>query len=125
MGSLFLFIADACQPRSDFFGIPTWYKYLEGASQTDSLTGSVTCTPQLVSVQDAWLIGAAVLDILLRVAALLAVAYIVVGGIQYIRSQGQPDATQTAKNTIVNAIVGLVIAVTATVLVTFIAGRFN
>lgn len=122
---VFKFFANACQPKNDFFGIPTWYKYLEGVTVENKLTGIDACTPQVVGLQDVWLIAAAVLDILLRVAALLAVAYIIVGGVKYIMSQGQPEQTQSAKNTIMNAVIGLVITVTATVLVTFIAGRFK
>jgi hypothetical protein len=117
--------ANACEPANSFLGIPTWYKYLPGEETTETLTQTTVCTPQLNSLADVWLIGAAILDILLRLAALLAVFYIVFAGVKYIQSQGQPDQTKKAKDALVNAIVGLVIAVTAAVLVSFIAGRFK
>lgn len=117
--------AEACEPNGSFLGIPTWYKYLPGENIPDNIAGGTVCTPQISSLADIWLIGAAILDILLRLAALLAVFYIVFAGVKYIQSQGQPDQTKKAKDALVNAIVGLVIAVTAAVLVSFIAGRFR
>lgn len=46
----------------------------------------------------------------IMVAAALAVVFIVFGGIKYSTSQGNPGETQKAKDTIVYALVGLVIA---------------
>lgn len=119
-----LFAAACTPPSSGFFGIPTWYKYLPGEDVIDGISGQISCTPKLNSLSDVWLIGAAVIDILLRIAALMAIGYIVVAGINYIRSQGQPDQTAKAQRTLVNAVVGLVIAIIATVMVNFVAGRF-
>jgi hypothetical protein len=106
-----------------FFGFPTWYKYVPTTS-----VGNGPCTINIdfsKNPQDAWLIGLGVADILLRVAALVAIGYVVYGGVQYITSQGQPDATSKARQTIINALIGLVIAISASATVTFIAGRFT
>lgn len=111
--------AGAPCPGGNFFGFPTWYKYLP------SLDGSNPCTPQLGSIADVWLIVAAIIEILLRVAALVAVAFVVYGGVLYIASQGQPEQTSQARKTILNAVIGLVIAIGATAVVSFVAGRFN
>jgi hypothetical protein len=112
-------VAGSCAHGS-FLNFPTWYEYLPG--QTD---GSGICTPQIVGLSDVLLIGAAVLDILLRVAAIAAVVYIIYGGIMYTTSQGEPDKTQKAKMTIINALGGLVIAIMATAIVTFLAGSIH
>jgi ABC-type Fe3+ transport system permease subunit len=112
--------ADACTVTGgSFFGFPKWYKYLPGI---DSGNG---CIPSIRSVNDVWLIAASVVELLLRVASLLAVGFVVYGGVQYILSQGEPDRTTKARDTIFNALIGLVIAVAATTAVTFVAGRFN
>jgi len=50
----------------------------------------------------------------------IAVIMIVVGGIQYATSQGESGAIQKAKNTILYSVVGLVVAILATTIVTFI-----
>lgn len=43
----------------------------------------------------------------------VAVLYIILGGISYIYSSGEPQKTKQAKETIIYAIIGLVIAITA------------
>lgn len=50
---------------------------------------------------------------LLSIAAILAVVMIVVGGIQYTASAGSESAVKDAKDRIVNALLGLLLAVTA------------
>jgi ABC-type Fe3+ transport system permease subunit len=103
-----------------FFGIPHWYQFLPG-----TLDASNKCIPQITSINDIWLIVAAVIEMLLRVAAIAAIVFVIWGGIEFIRSQGEPDATTRARNTVFNALIGLVIAVVAATAVTFFAGQFN
>lgn len=104
----------------DFLGFPKWYAYLPG--QTDALGA---CTPQIQSINDVWLIVAAVVELLLRIAALAAIAMIIYGGVQFITSQGEPDKAHQARSTITNAVIGLAIAVSAAAMVQFLAGRFS
>jgi archaellum biogenesis protein FlaJ (TadC family) len=99
------------------FGFPTWYEYLP-LNPTDN-------TPEIRGLGDIWLIVAAIIDILLRVAALAAIALVVVGSVQYITSQGEPAKTTKARTTIISALAGLVIAVLAVTLITFLAGQFK
>jgi type IV secretory pathway VirB2 component (pilin) len=47
----------------------------------------------------------------------LAIIFIVIGGIRYIMAQGDPKATDSAKNQITAAIIGLVVALLAVVIV--------
>jgi len=116
---LFTQFADACTAHV-FFGLPTWYSYL--TCQKDAQGHLV---PIITGPADVWLILAAVIDILLRLSALIAIGFVVYGGVQYTTSQGQPDATAKARNTIISALVGLAIAISAAAMVAFIAGRFN
>jgi hypothetical protein len=117
----------ACTPQQAVWGIPTWYKYLPG--ETDPLTGA--CVPFGAQSFDASSlnvllgIGLALGEILLRVAAIVAIAYIIYGGFQYLMSQGEPSATKKAKDTILNAIIGLAIAILATAIVNFIGTRLT
>lgn len=50
----------------------------------------------------------------------LALIYIVIAALQYITSQGDPQATAKAKNSIIFAAVGLAIALSAEIIVTFV-----
>lgn len=109
---------------SSFLGFPTWYEYLPGMqvlSNASDPNSAVVCTPQLTSLNDVWLIAAAVIEILLRVAAIVAVGFVIYGGVQYITSQGEPDKTSRALQTIISAFVGLAISVLAAVTIGFIA----
>jgi hypothetical protein len=103
-----------------FFGFPHWYKYLDGIQDVNGV-----CTPHLNGINDIWLVVAAVIEILLRVAVILSFIMVIYGGVNYITSQGEPDKTSQAKNTIVNALLGLAIAVLAASIVAFIAGRIG
>ncbi len=60
-----------------------------------------------------------VFNIAFGLAGIIALAYLIVGGYQYITSQGNPDAATMAKSTVVNSIIGLIIILTAFLLVNF------
>lgn len=116
--------AAPCQPGGSFLGLPTWYKYLEGQQVEDDATGASNCQPMLQGANDIWKVVAAVLEMLLRVASLVAIGFVVYGGVTYIISQGSPDKTKEALKTIISALVGLLISIIAAAVVGFIAGRF-
>lgn len=108
---------DACDVGGGgFFGFPKWYEYLSGARD-----GSGACLPQIHSLGDIWLIVAAIIEIALRIAAIVAVVFVIYGGFTYTTSQGDPEGTKNARNTIVNALIGLALAVMAAAIVSFIA----
>jgi len=114
----------SCGSRS-FFGLPTWYKYLKTNSAKDLTTGNNTCDVQIESLSDIWLIVAAVIEALLRVAALLSVVFVMYGGVSYILSQAEPEKTKKALGTIINAVIGLAITIIAASVVSFVASRFG
>lgn len=118
MINLFDQFAAACNPNANFFGLPTWYKYLEPT--TDALGN---CTFEISGLNDYWLIGFAIMDMLIRLSALVAVGFVIYSGIRYITSQGMPENHKAALKTIINALIGLVIAVIASILVSYIAKR--
>src|SRR4051812_23199683 len=115
--SLFATACDVPKP-TNFLGFPRWYQYLPGSED-----GNGNCLPALGQLSNVWLVVAAIIEILLRIATLAAVAMIIYGGIKYITSQGNPDETNKARGTIVNALIGLLLAITAAAFVDFLAGR--
>ena len=113
-----------CKKDATFFGMPVWYKYLpytldQNVNQC-RVDINITQNPQQLM-----LIGFALIEMLLRLGGLIAVGFVIYGGVQYVISQGEPDNTTKARNTIVNALVGLAIIIVATPLVAFIAGRVS
>lgn len=113
--TLLSYFGDAPCSGGNFLVFPTWYEYLP------SVHNSNPCTPQVSGLTDIWLIVAAVIEILLRVAAIVAVVFVIYAGFKYTTSQGDPEGTSRAKGTLVNALVGLAIAVMAAAIVSFIA----
>jgi hypothetical protein len=103
---------------SGFFGLPHWYQYLQ--------LGGTDCQITTFNMPgDLILVALAIVDILIHIAGLAAVVYVVFGGIQYATSQGNPDATAKAQSTVVNALIGLALAVTAIAFVSFIGNRLG
>jgi amino acid transporter len=114
-------ISNGCTP-TDFFGLKPWYQYL----QTDKSCNVVNFNFLPANGQsDILLVALAIVDDLLRVAGLVAVAFVVYGGIQYVTSQGSPDQTQKAQRTIQNALIGLVISVLAIATVSFLGNKLG
>lgn len=129
---------DECFNSSGFLGFPTWYKYLEiGPKENLDKNGAT------ISVDPCGIIGPtatrpdgkkefsfekavprvalALAEILLRVAGMVAVGYVIFGGFKYMTSQGQPEGVKAAQGTVINALIGLAIAVLAVTVVGFIA----
>ena len=57
---------------------------------------------------------------LLTIVGLLSVLFIVIGGIRYITSAGNEEATESAKKMITNSIIGLVVVILSYVIVVVI-----
>lgn len=61
-----------------------------------------------------------VVNIVFAIAGSLALLFIIIGGLRFIISQGDPNAVAQAKNTVIYALVGLVIVLTAYGIVAFV-----
>jgi hypothetical protein len=122
----------ACN-KTSFFGLEPWYQYL--GTNLDPTTCEVTCfnvTDQVSpsagekcgdGKSDIPLVLLAVVDDLLRVAALAATGFIMYGAFLYVTSQGDPEGTGRAQKTIINALAGLAVAMTAVAIISFIGKR--
>ncbi len=111
---------------TSFFGIPTWYKYLPD----DNFEADCSINNKFVLLGSGansglLLITLALVDILMRVAALVAVAFVIVGGFKYMTAQGEPGQIKSATQTVVGAVIGLVLAILAASIVAFIGGRLG
>lgn len=127
-----LILGQSCNPTGGgFLGLPPWYAYLNGvASYAPGSNASdphpvLVCAPAFSGLSDIWLVVAAIVEILLRLSALVAIIFVIVGAVEFITSQGEPAATAKARNTLISALVGVVIAVIAAAVVAFIAGQFK
>lgn len=110
----------AASCRTSFFGIPTWHKYLP--TKDDAIN---QCVPVLKGLNDLWLIGLAFVEILTRVAVFVSIGFIIYAGIKYSASRGNTDKVNSAKYTLLDALTGLVIAIVATAVISFLAERIS
>lgn len=65
-----------------------------------------------------------VVNVMMFVLGAIAVIMIVIGGINYATSQGDSGRTKTAKDTILYAVIGLVVALFAYAIVNFVIEQF-
>lgn len=63
-------------------------------------------------------------DVLLFVIGAVSVIMLIVGGIRYVVSGGDQAAVTSAKNTILYAVVGIIVAILAYAVVNFFVGQF-
>lgn len=112
-----------CKPT--FFGLKPWYIYLNPHPQGNPPTCVLDVGPIIGPHSVILLVLLAVIDDLLILAGLVAVGFIIYGGIRYMTSQGNPEQTAKAQSTIVDALIGLVIAIMAVALVSFLGHRLG
>ncbi len=110
-----------CSQGGTFFGFPTWYKYVCGGSTGDVDFKFLPKT----GTSDIILVVLALIEILLRISALVAVGYVVFGGVKYVVSQGDSSKVGEAKGTIINALAGLLISTFSVAIVSFLGNRLG
>jgi len=123
-------IGDSCK-KGDFLGLHTWYYYLPSSDfggtgyGTCDLNSNFTFLPSGGAKSDLPLILLAVVDDLLMIAGVVAVAFVLIGAFKYVASQGNPEQTAQAQSTIINALLGTAIAITAAAFVNFLGQKLG
>lgn len=107
---------------SNFLGFPKWYKYIkEGRKVGDQCIPQLSGENSTVELSDIWLIALVVVEILMRLAGIVAFFMVLYGGLRLMTSQGSPEAVKSAKGTVLNAIIGMIIVVSSIVLIRFVS----
>ncbi len=132
-------VNDPTCKKPSFLGLKPWYYYLPlNRPSTDPnkppdqnkcvVNLGLTDATQNVykpNVNKLWLIGIVVFEDLLRVAGLVAVGFVIYAGVRYITSQGEPDQRHAAMGTLVDALIGVAIAVAGATIVAFVANKLT
>ena len=84
-----------------------------GVAKAATLPGTV---PQASDTDLNTIIGR-IIDWVLGIAGAIALLFLIIGGVRYIISAGNPTQTEGAKKTIIYALVGLVVIILAYVLI--------
>ncbi len=79
--------------------------------------------PVLNSLDDIWLIIFPLIESAIKAAAYVAVGFIIWGGIRFTKSQGNPGEITASRDTIRDAVIGLVICLASVAIVQFVASR--
>lgn len=118
-------IGEACG-GTGFFGLKPWYSYLPQSDLSGSpKPGSCEIKHFHFLGNDIALVLLAVVDDLLRIAGMVAVGFVIYGAIKYIASQGNPEQTAQAQSTIVNALIGVAVAITAVAFVSYLGNQLG
>lgn len=104
----------------NFLNFPTWYRGLENAD----------CELDMDTLRDkglgvVWVVVLNIIDIVLRIMGIMAVGFIIYGGYRFLTSAGSPDKAAAARDTILKAVIGLVIAIGAASIVSFLVTRLG
>lgn len=107
--------AQACD--AVFLTLPPWYDGLSSdCKRIDNKIAPQKFVPILLSN---------IVEIILQLVGYVAVGFIIYGGFMYMIATGEPQKLAGAKSTILNAIIGLIIAIFAVVIVNFISARLQ
>lgn len=111
--------ADACGDKGRILTLKPWYY---------GLTEGSDCSVKPIGgggVKIDVFIRTVILTIvedLLHIAGYVAVGFIMFGGFTYLTSGGAPDRAAAGQKTVLNAVIGLVVAMAAIGLINFIGG---
>lgn len=131
MNYLLYFAAGGCDKSGGFLGLSPWWKYLPTSNFRDGTCDIIRFDFLMQGVggqkpsPDIALVLLAIIDDLLRIAGLVAVGFVIYGAIKLITSQGEPDATANARTTIINALIGVAIAIVAVGFVSFVGRKLG
>lgn len=102
-------------------GFPAWYR---GLQKDDCSVKS----PAEVSggfSSFIWIIALNIIQILMVLVGYAAMLFLIKGGFQYITAAGSPDSMSSAKKTLANAVIGLIIAIAAASIVNAVTGAIK
>lgn len=102
--------------------VPTAATYASPASQIDGGAGQVIDTGSSVDLPT---MIKRIIDILLFAIGAVAVIMIIFGAFRYVLSGGDSSSVTAAKNTILYAVVGLVVAILAYAIVHFVTSNIK
>ncbi len=94
-----------------------------------TINGGINCaTPSSASQKPLFGDGGLfqkIANVLIYIIGAISVLMVIIGGLRYVLSAGNPSATSGAKDTILYAIIGVIVAALAFAIVNFVVGKFS
>lgn len=121
--------ASALECEQRFLGIPPWFR---GMTKEESVNGKSTCvilSPEDPAIgglsQFIWKLVLNVIEMALVAVAYLAIFFIIYGGFQFVTGGSSSDTVAKARKTVLNAVIGLIIALGAIAITNYVFGIFD
>lgn len=83
-----------------------------------------TAVCEAAGTDDATNTAQDIVNVLLLLIGAISVIMIVIGGFKYVTSNGDQNSIASAKNTILYAVIGLIVAIMASAIVNFVVDQF-
>ncbi|MBR2754076.1 hypothetical protein IKD82_02880 [Candidatus Saccharibacteria bacterium] len=103
---------------SSFLSFPVFANDICNSDASDEIKASAGCDVAAANELPDTIIN--IVTAIIGVSGLVAVIFIIIGGIQYITSEGDAAKTKKAKDTILYAFIGLIICALAFVIVNWV-----
>jgi hypothetical protein len=88
------------------------------------ITGGAGCAAGTGAASSLPVLITTISNVIFGLVGSIAVLYLILGGISYITSQGDQKKIEGAKNTILYAIIGIVVVIASYALASFVIGQF-
>lgn len=108
---LFAAPVSAAKCDSNLLAYPAWHNGLQCET-----VGSTTQV-KLGELNDIWIVVLNIVQWIIITAGYVALGMIIWSGFQYMIAQGEPSKIEAAKSSLMNAIIGLVIALSAVIII--------
>lgn len=93
-----------------------------GDPASSGVQGGIDCGPSSISATEG---VKRAINILLYLVGVISLIVVIVGALRYVLSGGNPQSTNAAKDTILYAVIGLVVALLAYAIVNFVLTNFG
>lgn len=127
--------AAKCDGKNVILTLPAWYRNLAEPDDKNGCRiinpaetpgGSVGENRSQMSINKfIWTIVLNIVDMMLQIIGYIAVGFIIYGGFLFLTSAGSPDGAAKGRKTILNAVIGLVLAIASVAIVNIIAEGLN
>lgn len=116
-------LAQSDEDCGGILSLPPWYRGL--TDDSCNIVSPSTLDQETGLSQFIWTIALNVIEMIMQLVGYIAIAFLIFGGFKYMTAQGEPSKIMQAKDTIRNALIGLIIAIFSVAIVNFVVGAIT
>lgn len=115
----------AFTPATSTYAVDTTAGGIQGGANAAKGAGQTSCLFGTEGNCSGTPIFRIIVNVLLFIIGAISVIMLIIGGIRYVVSGGDSSAVTGAKNTILYAVIGIIVALLAFAIVNFVIGSFS